>query len=111
MTKEELLKLFGVYDSFESFDGNENELHTFSLMLGEDPETLTDIANDTSAMKNQIYNYYPDLAKYKIKNIESAFYMHEAYYVFEICSKLSFADLKKSVSQYEDSYHTYRILD
>ena len=111
MTKDELLKLFGIYDSFDSFDGDENEPHTFSVMLGEDPEILTDIANDTNAMKTQIYNYYPDLAKYKIKNIESAFYMHEAYYIFEICSRLSFAELKKSLSQYENSDNTYRILD
>lgn len=111
MTKDELNKLFGTYDNIENFDGDENELHTFGLMLGEDPEVLTDIANDTNAMKNKLYSYFPNLAKYKIKNIDSAFYMHDAWYVFEICSKLSFAELKKLLSDYDYSCDQYRILD
>lgn len=111
MTTDELHNLFGKYECIEDFDGDENELHTLSLMLGEDPEVLTDIANDPNAMKNQIYSYFPDLAKYKIKNIDSAFYMHDAWYVFEICNKLSFAELKKLLSDYDYSCDRYCILD
>ena len=54
MNNLDLDKLFSTYNDIESFDLDKNKQYTFSIMLGEDPEILTNILDDTDAMKKQI---------------------------------------------------------
>ena len=104
MNNLDLDKLFSTYNAIESFDLDKNKQYTFSIMLDEDPEILTNISDDTDAMKKQIYSYYPKLAEYTIKNINSAFYMHDAWYVFEIYPKLSYIELKNILGEHDYGY-------